>query len=224
MIQSMKFQDIQSSYKQLKNKCGIELNNLIIDNRLQIPEIDAADKAEEFSQLLDKFINQVTEFDLDGNDLSELLGLEDGTNKDFINWLIMYITKVNRSLKETRFLKDLSLAEYEDMVLYCFKHYVYCVSGNQLVNGAKETWTIDNILVLRKVILTVAEMYIMQYYSYEKTLDTIKKFFGLSKEYGEIIIKIIIGCEDRMWKYLIMRKIENLQNDISNISENQCNI
>lgn len=221
MILYMNFQEIKDLYDQLKNKYNSELNRLIVDGALKLPDNIDNDS----TVTIESFINKAAEFDLAGNEITELLNLDvENTNKNFINWVIKYVTTINRPIKETMFLKKLSFPDFEDMANYCFENYVIKHCGNKLIDGAKDTWSIDNILILRKVILTIAEMYIIQYYSYDRTINNIKNYFGLDKEYGDAIINCFTGYEDRLWKYLIMRKIEKMQSDISDIGDNQYNI
>lgn len=205
----MQSQKIITLFNDLYEKSGENLNQLIKNNSI----IDLPDLGVDFGVYLKNFLDVIVEESLSNDNIVDLDELPTVDNCDqFIEWVREYVNDTLQPVKDTGFIKELTLEEFEKIVRFCYQNYVIVDSGKTMVDGMDDKWTMNQIETLRKVILTVAELQILRLYSRGRVLRNINEIFRLSDDYGNILIDIIGENEDRLWKYLMYMRQERLEN------------
>ena len=212
----MKFQEIENLFENLYVESEENLNRLVEGDSVIVPE----SSSDEFNDLLEKFLKASVEFYLENDDISIFEGLSQKENcNEFIEWVVEYINETVQPLKETAFLKDISIGDFKEFATYCYENYVLYDSGKNLLTGNDGKWSLEQIGIMRKVILTIADMHILHFYSRDRVLKYIHKMFRLSDNYGNILIDIINNNEERLWKYLMFNRLEHLESIMERFME-----
>ena len=209
----MQSQEIKSLFEELYTESGNDLNQFIKHNNIDFP----MDTDKNFISNLKFFLDAVVKCYLENNDIIILDVLREKENCDiFIKWVEEYVNERVQPLKDTEFIKGLPLEEFKNMVQFCYDNYVAYNSGKILVEGAADTWTIEELIILRQVILTIAEMSVLHFYPRNRILININEIFHLSDDYGNILIDIILKNEERLWKYLMFKQQEHIEAILEN--------
>lgn len=136
---------------------------------------------------------------------------QDTDSEKFVIMLRRYIEAVNQPVKETAFLRELSIEEFKGMVKYCYSNFVI---SNEDIERDKGKWERKQLQVLRKVILTVAEMAVLSNYSEQRVLCQINRMFELSDEYGKVLWNTVQDDKDQLWKYMVSVRCDSIESKL----------
>lgn len=204
----MELRKIMLLFNQLYDKSNKDLDQLVINESIMIP----ASFDIEFSDLLKDFLNEITDICLENENVEMVNELPHDENAErFLEWVDEYINLKIQSINETLFLRKMSLDEFERITRYCYENYVVYDSDRELVSRLNNNWTVGQIEILRKVLLTVAEMKVLSFYPRNRILKKINELFKMTEKQGDILIDLISSDEDRLWKYLMFKRQERLE-------------
>lgn len=201
--QSNKISDL---LQKILSETGNNLNQIVGNNSFIIPaEVD-----ENFSDDLQSFLELLREAYREDKDiLYSLDELTKNTNSDkFMAMLKRYLEMVNQPVKETTFLRDIPIETFGKMVQYCYSNFVINNYDMKENNG---DWETEQLQILRKVVLTIADMVALQNFPKQRVLDQINRMFELGDERGEILWNTVKSDEEKLWKYLMVTKCERIE-------------
>lgn len=216
----MELRKIMLLFNQLYDKSNKDLDQLVINESIMIP----ASFDDEFSDLLKDFLNEITDICLENENVEIVNELPHDENAEhFLEWVDEYINLKIQSINETLFLRKMSLDEFEQITRYCYENYVVYDSDRELVSQMNNNWTVGQIEILRKVLLTVAEMKVLSFYPRNRILKKINELFKMTEKQGDILIDLISSDEDRLWKYLMFKRQERLESMMEGLWDSSIN-
>lgn len=201
--------DVSNMFFKLLDKSGQDLNQTVGSNSFVIPAGIDDNFADDLSVFLE-LVRKEYKKDQTILDTIDKLG-QDTDSEKFVIMLRRYIEAVNQPVKETAFLRELSIEEFKDMVEYCYSHFVI---SNEDIEQDKGKWERKQLQVLRKVILTVAEMVVLSNYPKHRVLYQINRMFELNNEYGKVLWNTVQGDRDQLWKYMMSVRCDNIESKL----------
>jgi len=205
--------EIVESFLKLLDESGHNLDLAAGNNSFLIPE----EFDNKFASDLKQFLELTKKAYRENRNILEVLNdVEKGEHSDkFIAILSRFLEFSIQPAKETAFLRELAIEQFNDIVEYCCLH---CIISNDLVQ-VDETWKEEQLQIVRKVILTVSEMIVFQNYSKQYVLDQINDKFWMAEAYGEILWNIVKANENPIWKYLMVMRSERIEDKLDLLLE-----
>lgn len=201
--------------KILLEKSNNNLNQLIRGESLIVP----SEFGQDFASCLKKYIAQVVEVYKENPE--NIKEIEDPdyleNNAEFFAWIRAYFENIMEPIEETSFVKNLGNEEFKKLVVYTLENYVVYHSGEELVDGSLDSWTMDMINTMKKVLFTVAEMIVLRRLTKQRFLVRAKEIFSLEPAYCVILWEEISKYEDILWKCLMYKKYEKMENQLDTL-------
>lgn len=211
---SYQLEEIVDTFHQLLEKSGRNLDRLAGNNAFLIPE----DGSEELSDDLKKFLILIKEAYKENKDILAVFdNLDKGEHSDkFVMLLGRYLEFSGRPVKETAFLRELTVEEFSRLASYCYSNYI--ISSSDTVQKT-ESWNNEQVHIMRKVILTISELVVLLNYSKQQFLERIEMMFGLTEGYGEVLWNMAKQNENQLWKYLMVMRSERIEEKLDLLLE-----
>lgn len=147
--------------------------------------------------------------------LDELISKEDyNENKKFLDWLKRYVNSINKPHEHFMFLKEYSIEKFETLSLYCIENTILKVVGKETIEAAQ--WKYEEIARVRGAMLTTGRLMLCKNYSDNLVKSEISKMFGIDDEKIDVWLKIISENSEVLWKYLLMQRIEKIEERLNN--------
>ncbi len=193
--------EVYDTFIRLLDESEHDLNQVVGTDSFIIP----ADMSEDFAHKLNKFLGLIKNA---YHEEPDILNMFDEFAKEkncdkFIDMIKRYIDAIRRPARETAFLRNLLIDDFEEMVKYCYLNYII---ENCDIEKDESKWKLEQLRILRKVIFTVAEMVVLHNYPKQRVLSQIGMTFEFGNEYIDILLNTIKGDEERLWRYLIVLK------------------
>lgn len=215
MIESGK-QTYNELFEFLMHKCDNNLDQLVQGDELVVPSGFGEEFALNLKAYLDKVVDEYKEkpADIENIIVPELKE----HNGKFLEWVIAYFEAVTEPMRETAFLKGVDMKQLVYMVRYTMDRYVVSYSGDLVFDDQPEFLSLEELNVLKKLLLTVSDMIIVKNFSKEYFLKKVKETFDMDSSYAEVFWNEIIPYEAALWKLLVCRKLERLENRVKELS------
>lgn len=211
--QSIQSREIVELFRKLLDESGYNLDQAAGNTSFLIPEGFDDEFASDLRRLLQLLKKTYRE---DVNVLEVLNEVDKGEHSDkFIATLSRFLEFTIQPVKETAFIREFTLEQFNKIVEYCCLH---CIISNDPVR-TDGLWEEKQLQVVRKLILTVSELIVFQNYSKQYVLDQINDMFCLAESYGEILWNIVKANEDRIWKYLMAMRSERIEDKLNLLLE-----
>lgn len=199
-------------FNEILEQSDYNLNKYVNGRSLSVPDDDGI-----FEDNLKKFVNSVPEKIKELEDSEKFWNLFDelddyNNNDKFINWMRGYTESVIRPFIEAEYIRKMDAEKFNNMTNYCFENMVLKSVGDDeidlTVGNSKELFT------MKKVLFTFIDMVIVNNYSKENAINNMKKVFGIKESYCGIWWELIEKYEDKLWKIMIMKKCERIDNKL----------
>lgn len=203
-------------FKMLNSDSDNNLNQLIKGDSLVVP----SEYNEEFASHLKLYIEKVIETYKDKPDeIEEIIEPEfEESNGKFFEWIISYFENTMEPIRETAFLKEFSIDEFKSIIEYTMEKYVILFSGELIFDDMPESLSTEKIDILKKLLFTVSDMIIMKRFSKDYFSIKMKEIFNIESDFVDMLWNEIIKYEDALWKLLLCRKIERVENKVDELS------
>lgn len=133
----------------------------------------------------------------------------------FISWLKRYIEAVSRPFEETKFLEEINDEKFENMTQYCFDNFILQdIEEDDIDTSIADK---EEILILKKVILTFIEMTVVNNLSKEAAFNKIGKILNINERQCNLWWGIIKENEDQIWKIVMMTKYTQIEEKLDSI-------
>lgn len=207
---------------QILQECDYNLDQFVKGNSLAI----TSDKSEKFQIELRKLIEMAPMVFREANNKDKFFSaLKEKDyyekNEKFFNFLEKYIDVINKPYEEAAFLRNMKQEVFEKMSLYCLENMILSVINK---DNLDETFGEEkHMFLLRKIMFTFINMFIVDNYSREYAISSMEEMFGINKEYCEFWWNLIEKNDDKLWRITVMKKynrIENKLNQLLNSLEN----
>lgn len=203
-------------FNEILEKADYNLNKYVKGHSLVLPDSDT----EDFENLLKEFANTIP------NEVKNLENpeafwelfseLDDYNDNDkFINWLHGYVESVIKPFIEAEYIRKLDKEHFEALTKYCFENLILRDSGNDKIDFS--IGNENSILTMKKVLFTFIDMIIVNNYSKENAIERMQKIFGIKEDYCVIWWDIVNKYEDKLWRIMMMKKYDDIENKLEYI-------
>lgn len=196
-------------YKKLLTECSGDLDQYMVGTELNITANESKELIDNFKKFIRCIYKELKEIE------SEKFWIEiskiDSKNKKFQSWLRKNIEKELKPYKETEFIRRLEQKEFEILVKYCLDNLVLEFIGVKNIKSPIEKISIDEVIVCNKVLYTFIKLRVFYNNSKDLAFDKMKNMFGLSDEKCVFCWEKIISNENKLWKIIITREIEQIR-------------
>lgn len=186
-----------------------DLNRFVEGNTVSIEDPSIEKYNNEFQEMLDELIT--ISINSKSEDLFKKLEKLSETvqiNK-FVEWLSGYAEAAIVPYKETSFIREMTLENFATVAQYCFNNFVLVESGRENID--KTICEEKELIILRKLIFTIADLAIVNNLSKNYAYSKIVSIFGLDLNYVTILWDLIKNNEEKMYRIILMRKIYKLE-------------
>lgn len=186
-------------------KSGYNLNKYIKGRSLSIPDSDA----ELISSDIKKFVSAITEelkrIENQNEFWESFCKLDDSENiNKFVEWLHNYTDSMLEPYRDAGFLRHLDSEVFENKSKYCLENFILKDIGKRENNQESE------IFILKRILLTFIDMVVVNNYSKENALESMKKMFGIDERHCTIWWDMVQEKEERLWRVMLMRKCDRI--------------
>lgn len=136
---------------------------------------------------------------------------------NFIEWLSGYAETAVKPYQETSFIRKMDLDNFTKVVEYCFDNFVLVENGRENIDST--ICEESELIILRKLIFTIADLVIVNNYSKNYVYSRIATTFEVDSSYIDVIWELIQKNEDKMWKIMLMRKLQRMEQKIDMLCE-----
>lgn len=204
--------EIIELFNKLFEESNYDLNRLVDGMILSIDD----DESKSLGKILEKFIDliilTVKKIDNPEKFWNVFIKFEDYKKTDkFIEWIKGYTMSVIKPYQKTKNIRNMNQQEFMDITKYCFENLILQDVGERKVQE-QENW--KKIILLKKVFLTFIDMVIVNNFSKDNAIYNMEKLFGLSEEKCDIWWKLIIENEEKLWKLMMMKKYNQIENKL----------
>lgn len=192
-------------FQKLLKESGYNLDQAVGNNSFLIPEgFD-----DEFASDLSCFLELIKKAYREDINIVEVLNeVDKGEHSDkFIVLLSRFLEFSSQPARETTFLRGFTIEQFNNIVEYCCSH---CIISNDPIRD-DEIWEEEQLQIVRKVILTVSELIVVQNYSKQYVLSQIDDKFQMPEPFGEILWNIVKEHENQIWKYLMVLRSDRIE-------------
>ena len=203
-------------FNEILKKADYNLNKYVKGHSLVLPDSDT----EDFENLLKEFANTIPDEvkNLENPEafwelFSELDDYND--NDKFINWLHGYVESVIKPFIEAEYIRKLDKEHFEALTKYCFENLILRDIGNDKIDFS--IGNENSILTMKKVLFTFIDMIIVNNYSKENAIERMQKIFGIKEDYCVIWWDIVNKYEDKLWRIMMMKKYDDIENKLEYI-------
>lgn len=130
-------------------------------------------------------------------------------NINFLKWLEEYIRSCNKPYSDLDFLREFDIQNFEKLSQFCIDDMILKVEPKEILNQAE--WDNMQIYKTRNAMLYVAKLMLCKYYSDVYLENEVKKIFGIDNEKCSVWIKMIRNAEDKIWRLLLMQRIDKIE-------------
>ena len=150
--------------------------------------------------------------------LSGLSEIQDDENVRFLNWLFDYMEEACITYQEGYPFRDMDLELFLEMTKYCFENFILTLIGPEEVD---EQWSgkEEELLRLRKIINYYVKMILWNHRSKKYADNLLRERFGLESQYCDVIYGQIEGNEDRLWRRVLTKRINYIENCLDELME-----
>jgi len=197
------------------------LNDLVVDRyTVRLPDEEQTDENKNRMNRIMELAKQVA-IQCDGEPEKYLAGLsdiQDDENVRFLSWLFDYMEEVCITYKEGAPFRDMETERFQEMIKYCFDNFILTLIE---VDEVEEQWRgkEDELLGLRKIIYYYIRMILWNNRSKKYADDILKEKFGLKGEHCDVIYQQIEGNEDRLWRRVLAKRINHIENCLDELVE-----
>ena len=176
-------------FNEILKKADYNLNKYVKGHSLVLPDSDT----EDFENLLKEFANTIPDEvkNLENPEAFwELFSeLDDYNDNDkFINWLHGYVESVIKPFIEAEYIRKLDKEHFEALTKYCFENLILRDIGNDKIDFSKEN-----------------------------AIERMQKIFGIKEDYCVIWWDIVNKYEDKLWRIMMMKKYDDIENKLEYI-------
>lgn len=192
---------------------GYDLDRFVEGNIVSMGDSSIEKYNNEFQEMLD----ELTQISINSkkkelfDKLEELKEVAE-INK-FLEWLSEYADSSSAPYKETAFIREMDFEDFVLKVEYCFYNYVLVESGRKNID--KTVCVETELIVIRKLIFTIADLLIINNYSKEYAFSKVISIFGLKKNYIEVIWELLQKNIDKMWRIMLLNKLNRMEQKIN---------
>lgn len=197
------------------------LNDLVVDRyTIRLPEEDRTDENKTRMNRIVELAKQVA-IQCDGKPEKYLAGLshiQDDENVRFLNWLFDYMEEICITYKEGAPFRDMEPEKFQEMIQYCLENFILTLIKTDEI---EEQWRgkEDELLGLRKIVYYYVKMILWDSRSKKYADDVLKEKFGLKREHCDVIFRQIEGKEDRLWRRVLAKRINHIENCLDELME-----
>ena len=192
------------------------LNDLVLDRyTVRLPEEDRTDENEARMNRIVELAEQVA-IKCEGEPEQYLMALSDIQNDEnvrFLNWLFDYMEKVRTAYKTSAPFRDMELKTFQEMTQYCFNNFILTIIA---ADEEEEQWVEKQkeLLELRKIIYYYIKMILWNNRSKKFADGLLKEKFGLKEEHCNVIYQQINGNEEKLWRRILAKNINRIENSL----------
>lgn len=204
--------EIMELFNKILEESNYNLNKFVNGMTLSIND-DESKKLEELVQeFIDRIVSEIKKLSNQQVFWESFTKLDDYEKIDkFIEWMKGYTNSAIRPYEETEFLRDMDEQEFDNITKYCFENLILQDAGKRKVQE-QANW--EQIVLLKKVILTFIDMVVVNNFSKDNAFYNMEKVFGLGEEKCIIWWKLVEENEDKLWKLMIMKKYNQIENKL----------
>lgn len=201
-----------SIFNKILEESNYNLNRFVNGVTLSIDDDESKTLGEMVQEFIEVIVSTVKNIDDPETFWESFMQLDDYEKNDrFIEWIKGYTNSVIKPYKEAEIVRSMDAQEFRNVTKYCFENMILQDIGRRKVQEQKN-W--EQIIVLKKVFLTFIDMTIVNNLSKENALYNMGKLFGIDEEKSEIWWELVIENEDKLWKIMMMKKYDQIENKL----------
>ncbi len=212
-IQMNGMDKIKALFDKMCESSGHNLNRYISGNSLTVSD----DMPEKLLHSLKDFLEEVQETVKETGDIGALIKeIQNAAGSEkFVDWLEGYLYDSIRPYQDAVYIREANLEKFREITSYVFENMILTNNGNAQIDtevaGKKE------ILSTKKILLTFVNRVIC--YNDGKTyiFENMERRFGLHSEKCEIWWNLVKENEDRLWKIMLMRRVNFIENKLNHL-------
>ncbi len=141
----------------------------------------------------------------------------EGRNDKFIEWLEGVLYDSIRPYQDAEYLRKTDLEQFQQVSEYVFEHMILTNIDNEYI----ETEIADGkqLRCIRKIFMTFINRIVCYNDRKEYIIDNMERRFGLDEEKCGFWWNLVKENEDRLWKIMVMRKMNFIENKLSRMLE-----
>ncbi|MCI9021377.1 MAG: hypothetical protein HFH32_11655 [Eubacterium sp.] len=141
----------------------------------------------------------------------------EGRNDKFIEWLEGFLYDSIRPYQDAEYLRKTDLEQFQQVSEYVFEHMILTNIDNEYI----ETEIADGkqLRCIRKIFMTFINRIVCYNDRKEYIIDNMERRFGLDEEKCGFWWNLVKENEDRLWKIMVMRKMNFIENKLSRMLE-----
>lgn len=206
---------IKELFDSLYESSGHNLNQYISGDSLTVShEIsdELRDNIKDFLTIMREMVKQVGDIKI----ILEQIDKRPDSEK-FMGWLEGYLYDSVRPYEEAKYLRETDLEQFRKVTAYVLENMIIQNIGDAYIDTTVAEKS--QILCFRKVMYTFVVRVIGYNDSKEYIFNSMNKHFGLNVEKCEIWWELVKGNEDKLWKIILMRKMNSIENRLNQLFE-----
>lgn len=197
------------------------LNDLVVEEDfVKLPETGQKERCAELMNQILEYANQV-QIACGGSPesyLSELSQIQDDNNDVFMGWLFDYMESFYKTYQDGTPFRDMVPEAFGEITEYCFANFIFqFIDMDEITEQWKDRK--EEILKLRKIINFYIRLLVWDGHSKKASDQRMKNQFGFGREHCDIIYRHIAGNEDKLWRRLLVKRINYLEGRLDDLSD-----
>jgi len=198
------------------------LNELVVDaGYVKLPENIV--QREQCSELMNQILEYAKQVRIACGDnpesyLSELSKIQDDNNDIFLGWLFDYMESVYKTYQDGTPFRDMAPEVFGKIAEYCYDNFMLQLVDSDEITGQWKDRK-EEIMKLRKIINYYTRLVVWDGRSKKSADERMKNKFGFNQEHCDILYQYVAGNEDRLWKRLLVKRINYLEGCLDDLSD-----
>ncbi|MCI8919837.1 MAG: hypothetical protein HFH29_13995 [Eubacterium sp.] len=204
---------VKELFIRIYDKSGNDLNQYINGKSLTVSN----DVSDELMQEIKAFLLEAEEAVKKAEDVKSLIEeipAAADCNK-FLEWLEGFLYESVRPYQDAEYLRKADIEKFEQVSIYVFENMILSNIVSEYIDA--EIVDEKQACCIRKILLTFVNRIISHNDRKEYIFNSMERRFGLCAEKCDIWWKLVKENEDRLWKIMIMRKMNLMENKVNKL-------